>query len=505
MHHLNRCFHQKPLYQLNKLRSHGYVASMSTFGGNNSDKGEPLALAVVCVAQFVVVLDATIVTTALPAIRQALGFSDADLQWVFTVYALVFGALLIFGGRLADIAGRRRTFLIGLALFGVASAACALAWSPAALVAARILQGAGAALLSPAALAILTTITEPGEHRRRAVGWWTAVAASGGASGWVFGGLLSQYAGWRWIFAVNVPIVLAAMALALRVLPSGRQPAGGRRLDLGGALTATAGLALLVYGLTSAGERGLGQITSWLPLLLAAAVLVIFVRHEGRTADPLLPLELLRSGPVAGANLTAVAITGSTTPAMYLAVLYVQQTLGIPAGRASLLFPAVNLGVVAGSLQGARLITRLGARGTLVTGFGGIILGTIVLLLLPENGLPIIQLIGAFAVMGAGLGIASVASTQTGTEAADPAYRGVASGVLNSAAQVGTAVGVALLLPLAATIGLDTMTGYRIGFIGAGAIALAGGLASLLVPAARASTGGPPSALMSVRQQREQS
>jgi EmrB/QacA subfamily drug resistance transporter len=458
---------------------------MSAFGGNNPHKGTTLALAVVCVAQFVVVLDATIVTTALPAIRQALGFSDADLQWVFTAYALVFGALLIFGGRLADIAGRRRTFLLGLGLFGVASAGCALAWSPAALVAARVFQGAGAALLSPAALAILTTITEPGEHRRRAVGWWTAVAASGGASGWVFGGLLSEYAGWRWIFAVNVPIVLAAMAIAARVLPSGRQPAEGRRLDLGGALTATVGLALLVYGLTSAGERGLGQMTSWLSLLLAAAVLVIFIRHEGRTADPLLPLGLLRSRPVAGANLTALAITASTSPAMFLAVLYVQQTIGIPAGRASLLFPALNLGVIAGSLLGPRLITRLSARGTLVTGFVGIVIGTIVLLVLPEDGLPILQLLAAFAVMGVGLGIASVASTQTGTEAADPAYRGVASGVLNSAAQVGTAVGVALLLPLAAAIGLDTMTGYRFGFIGAGAIALAGALASLLVPAGR--------------------
>jgi MFS family permease len=458
---------------------------MSGFDGNKAHNVRP-ALAVVCVAQFVVVLDVTIVTTALPAIRQALGFSDADLQWVFTAYALVFGALLIFGGRVADIAGRRRTFLIGLGLFGVASAGCAVAWSPAALVVARVLQGAGAALLSPAALAILTTITEPGEHRRRAVGWWTAVAASGGASGWVFGGLLSQYAGWRWVFAVNVPILVAAMAIAFRVLPSDRQPGEGRRLDLGGALTATIGLALLVYGLTSAGERGLGRIATWLPVLLAAVALVIFVRHEGRTADPLLPLGLLRSRSVAGANLTAVAITAATSPAMFLAVLYVQQTLGIPPGPASLLFPAVNLGVIAGSLQGPRLLGRLGARRTLVTGFGGIVLGTVVLLLLPQHGLPVIQLVSAFGVMGAGLGIASVASTETGTEAAEPAYRGVASGVLNSAAQVGTAVGVALLLPLAATIGLGTMTGYRVGWIGAGVIAVAGALASLLVPAARA-------------------
>ncbi|MFL6047845.1 MAG: MFS transporter [Propionibacteriaceae bacterium] len=455
---------------------------MSSFGGNNSNDRQPLALAVVCVAQFVVVLDVTIVTTALPAIRQALGFSDAGLQWVFTGYALVFGALLIFGGRVADVAGRRRTFLIGLTVFALASVGCALAWSAEALVTARLVQGAGAALLSPAALALLTTLTEAGESRRRAVGWWTAVAASGGASGWVLGGLISEYVGWRWVFAVNVPIAVIALAIAAHVLPPDRQSAKTMRLDLGGALSATAGLALLVYGLASVGDRGLVQVASWLPLLLAAIAFVIFLRHEGRTADPLLPLGLLRSRPVAGANLTAVAITASTSPAMFLAVLYVQETLGVPAGRASLLFPAVNLGVIAGSLLGPRLLGSLGARRTLVTGFSGIAVGTIVLLLLPDHGLPAIQLLGAFGVMGAGLGAASVASTQTGTDAADPEYRGVVSGVLNSAAQVGTAVGVALLLPLAAAIGLDTMTGYRVGFVGAGAIALGGALAGLLVP-----------------------
>jgi EmrB/QacA subfamily drug resistance transporter len=489
---LNGCFHRNPLYQLHILRCAGYVASVSTFGGNNPDNERTLALAVVCVAQFVVVLDVTIVTTALPAIRQALGFSDAQLQWVFTAYALVFGGLLIFGGRVADLAGRRRTFLIGLALFAVASAGCALAWSPGALVAARVLQGAGAALLSPAALSLLTTFTEPGESRRRAVGWWTAVAATGGASGWVLGGLISESVGWRWVFAVNVPIAAVALVVAPRALQADCPARNASRLDLGGALTATAGLALLVYGLTSAGERGLDRIASWLPLLLAAIAFVIFVRHEGRAADPLLPLGLLRSRPVAGANLTAMAITASTSPAMYLAVLYVQQVLGIPAGRASLLFPGVNLGVIVGSLAGPRLLGRLRARRTLVTGFGGIAIGTMMLLLLPDDGLPAVQLLMAFGVMGVGLGLASVASTQTGTDAADSAYRGVASGVLNSAAQVGTAVGVAFLLPLAAAVGLNTMTGYRIGFIGAGAIAAAGILASLLVPAAAHSRSKSP-------------
>ena len=441
-------------------------------------------MATICVAQFVVVLDATIVTTALPTIRQALGFSDAELQWVFTAYVLVFGGLLIFGGRVADLAGRRRTFLIGLGLFAAASAGCALAWSPAALVGARVMQGAGAALLSPAALALLTTLTEPGEARRRAVGWWTAVAAGGGASGWVLGGLITEYAGWRWVFAINVPIGLAALVVGPLVLPADRKQAEHRRLDLGGALTAAAGLALLVYGLTSAGERGLDGLATWLPLVLAAVAFVIFVRHEGRTTDPLVPLGLLRSPPVAAANLTALAITASTTPAAYLSVLYIQDVLGVPAGRASLLFPAINLAVIVGSLAGPRLLGRLGARRTLLVGFSSIALGIALLVALPAGGRPVIQLLAAFVLMGAGLGTASVASTQTGTDAADPVYRGVTSGVLNSAAQVGTAVGVALLVPLATTSGWALMTGYRVGFLGAGVIALAGALSSFLVPAA---------------------
>jgi MFS family permease len=456
---------------------------MRLFGGNTALAARVWAMPVLCIAQFVVVLDATIVTSALPAIRRALGFSEPGLQWVFTAYALVFGGVLIFGGRVADLAGQRRTFLIGLGLFTAASAGCALAWSPAALVAARAFQGAGAALLSPAALALLTTLSEPGPARRRAVGWWTAVAAGGGASGWVLGGLITEYAGWRWVFAVNVPLGLAAGMIAPRVLPADQKWTRASGLDLGGALTATAGLALLVYGLTSAGERGLSRLSSWLPLFLAAVAFVIFVRHEGRTADPLVPLGLLRSRPVAGANLTALTVTASTTPAMYLSVLYVQDVLGVPVGRASLLFPAVNLAVIAGSLAGPRVLGRLGARRTALAGFTGIATGITMLITLPAGGLPVAQLISAFTLIGAGLGTASVASTQTGTDAANPAYRGVASGVLNSAAQVGTATGVALLVPLAAATASPVMTGYRIGFLGACAIALGGAISSSLLPA----------------------
>jgi MFS family permease len=247
-------------------------------------------------------------------------------------------------------------------------------------------------LLSPAALALLTTLTEPGEERRRAVGWWTAVAAGGGASGWVLGGLITEYAGWRWVFAVNAPIGLAALVMSLPLLPAGK---GGRatRLDLGGALTATAGLSLLVYGLTSGGERGLSRPASWLSLLLAAAAFVIFVHHERPDDRPLLPLGLLRSRPVAAANLTAAAHPAATSPAMYLCVLYVQQVLEVPTGRASLLFPALNLAVIAGSLTGPRLLRRLGARHTLLAGFVAMAGGITSLLALPAEGLPVAQLV----------------------------------------------------------------------------------------------------------------
>ena len=466
------------------LRGNGYVTSMSSFDGNNRYGAGPLAIAIVCITQFMVILDVTIVVITLPAIRDGLKFSDADLQWVFTAYTLVFGGLLICGGRVADVAGRRKTFLIGLGLFSAASAACALAWSPEVLVAVRVVQGVGAALLSPAALALLTTLSEPGKARRRAVGWWTAVAAAGGATGWVVGGLITEYAGWRWVFAVNVPIGVITLAIAVLLLPADEISNARRRLDLGGALTVTAGLALLVYGLTSAGDRGLTRVSSWLPLLLATAAFAIFVRHEGRTADPLLPLTMLRSLPVAGANLTALAITASSSPAMYLAVMYVQQVLSIPAGQASLLFPAVNLAAIAGALSGPPVLGRFGARRTLLAGFAAIAAGISLLVGLPAEGWPVLHLLAAFTLIGTGIGTASVASTQTGTDAADAAYRGVASGVLNSAAQVGTAVGVALLIPLAAAAG-PAMSGYRIGFLGAGVIALSGALSSFLIPAVR--------------------
>jgi len=463
-----------------------YVSAMATFGGNSGSERRGLGIAVVCVAQFVVVLDATIVATALPAIRAALGFSAADLQWVITGYSLVFGGFLIAGGRIADLIGPRVIFLLGLGVFVAASAACALAWSPATLIGGRLLQGLGSALLSPAALALLTALSDAGQARRRAIGWWTAAAATGGASGWILGGLLTQYLGWPFVFWVNLPIGIAAIAVTPRLLPAGARTRGAG-LDLVGAFAATAGLGLLVYGLASTGEWGPLATTSWVPIALAVGLLTALARRERRVRDPLVPPAFLRSRPIVAANLTALALTASTTPAMFLAILYVQQVLQFSPARASVLFPAFSLAVVSGSLSAPRLLRRVGARRTLVTGFLGIGAGALVLVALsPANA--VVQLLAAFTSMGVGLGVASVASTHTGTEAAEPDRQGVASGLLNSAAQIGTAIGLAVVTPLALSGGSASLDGYRIGFLASGAIVAFGTLASLLTPRRAATT-----------------
>jgi MFS family permease len=433
---------------------------MSSFTGNSR-----IGLAVVCTAQFVVVLDATIVTTALPAIRAGLGFTTLGLPWVVTAYTLVLGGLLIAGGRLADLLGPRRAFLLGLAVFGTASAGCALAWSPAALIAARAVQGMGAALLSPAGLALVAATAEAGPVRRRAIGWWTAAAAGGGASGWVLGGVLTEYLGWRAVFWVNVPVGLVALAAALAVLPAGVRRAV--RPDLTGALVATGALGLAVYGLT---------VREPASLLLAAGLSVALVLHLRRTANPLFPLHLVRSRTAAGANLSALALTATTSAAMYLAVLFVQR--GWPPAKASVLFPAFNLTVIGGSLAGPEMLRRIGARRTVLVGFAAIAAGAAVLVTLPADGVPVIRLLVAFALMGSGLGAASVASTHAGTEAAEPSYQGVAAGVLSSSAQIGTSFGLAIVAPAAVAGG----TGFRTGFATACALTLIGATAAALLP-----------------------
>jgi MFS family permease len=430
----------------------------------------------------VVVLDVTIVAIALPEIARELGFQPGDLSWVITAYTVVLAGLLILGGRAADLLGAARMFRVGLVAFSIASLACALAWSPAALICARIAQGVGAALLSPAALASLNELIERPGARRRALGWWTAAAAGGGASGWVLGGLITEIAGWRWIFAVNAPIGFAAVLISLRVLSPISRPRSSTRkshsFDLIGALLVTSGVALAALGLSAIAED-IGHWTGWLIAALSVVALTFFVWREARVSDPLLPSSLITRPGVVGGNLTAAALTASTTPAMLTVILYVQDTLGLSPARGSLLFPAFNFAVIGGSLLGPRGLSRFGTRRMLLGGFSAVVGGITLLFALPDRGLPILTLVIAFAAMGLGLGAASVASTTAGTADVPGGEQGVAAGLLNSTAQLGTALGLAVTSPLVASAA--PMVGYRWGFFAAVIIGLAGALASLTV------------------------
>jgi MFS family permease len=450
--------------------------------GNTSRTLPTGGLAVLCVAQFVVVLDVTIVAIALPAISRELGFQPAQLSWVITAYTVVLAGLLILGGRAADLLGATRMFRVGLLGFSVASLGCALAWSPAVLICARVAQGIGAAALSPAALAALNQLIESPGARRRALGWWTAAAAGGGASGWVLGGLITEFAGWRWIFAVNVPIGLAAALISLRVLsPISRPPSDEehiRQLDLLGALLVTAGVALVALGLSMIAED-VGHWPGWLVVAFASVALTLFLWHEARIARPLIPGSLITRPGVVGGNLTAAALTASTTPAVLTVILYVQDTLRLPPGRGSLLFPAFNLAVIGGSLLGPLALNRIGVRAMLLSGFGAVTAAITLLLTLPGQGLPVLTLSVSFAVMGLGLGAASVASTTAGTAEVPDGEQGVAAGLLNSTAQLGTALGLAVTSPLVASAA--AMDGYRLGFVAAAIIGLAGAISSLTV------------------------
>ena len=447
------------------------------------------ALALLCVAQFVDVLDVNAVIVALHSIGEDLGFSRAGLQWVVSAYVLFFAGFLLLSGRVADLWGRRRTFVAGLALFTGASLCCGFSVSPAMLVASRALQGLGAAITAPAALSIITTIFEEGPERDRAVAAWTAVAAGGGAAGLLLGGLITDSLGWAWIFFVNVPVGVAGISLSYVLLPESRDPSASRGLDLLGAGTVTAGLLLLVLGLTRIEEAGLGSPSTLATLCLAAVSLGAFVFVERRAADPLVPLGLFRLRGLVGAALVAFALTAATAPVGVLVTLYLQSTLGYSASFAGLAGLPLSLCVIAGSVLGGRLAGRVGGRATMALGLAAVAASALVTAGIAAEGGVGYVLAGA-ALSGLGLGCASVAATARGTSAVERGDRGFASGLMNTSAQVGTALGLAALISLAAarTAALSGGTGagdealvagYRLAFLVAAGVASLGVVAAL--------------------------
>jgi EmrB/QacA subfamily drug resistance transporter len=414
------------------------------------------ALALVVVAQFMVILDVAIVNVALPEIGADLGFSQQNLQWVITAYAIFFGGMLLLGGRLADVLGRRRIFVSGAALFTVSSLLAGLAWSDEALIAFRALQGLGGALLAPAGLSILTTTFREGRERNLALGIWGAASGSGAAVGVLLGGLLTTYLSWSWNFFINVPVGAAVIALTPWFLLESRGNAlARRRFDFAGAASVTSGLMLLVYALTKATEDGWTSGTT-IGLLSASAVLIVgFVVIELRSRIPLLPLGIFRLRTLTAANLIMVAVASIAFSWFFLQTLYLQRVLDYSAIQAGIAFAPIAVTIAVLSNVAQTLVTRLGIRSVLTA---GLLLTAVSLALLaraPVEGHYFWDLFPAFLLGGFGLSLTFVPVTIAGLTGVGPGDAGVASGLINTSRQIGGAVGLAAASTIATTLTND--------------------------------------------------
>ena len=416
------------------------------FRNSTDNSRSALILATVAVVQFLVSLDLSVVNVGLPQIAAGLGFSAAGVTWVIDAYALTFGGLLLLGGKAADRFGRKRVLLIGLAVFGLASLAGGLAQDPSGLVAARAVQGIGAALLAPAALALLTATFPTGKARVRAFGIWSATNAAGGAFGVLIGGLLTEYAGWRWVMFVNVPMAAAALALAGRAVPAERPSASGGRLDLLGAVLGTAGMTLLVFGVVRTDQYAWTSATTVTTLAIAAALLVAFVYVELTSAgEPLLRLGLLANRSVAGANAYNLLVGAAMASSFYFMSLYLQRVLRVGPALTGVEFLPFALGVIAGSVLAIKLGYRLAPR-TLMAG-GGLLTaaGFAWFGLISPDGSFAVDVLGPSIVASVGFGLCLGPVVSTATIGVAPHEAGTASGLLSSSRQIGASLGLAAL------------------------------------------------------------
>ena len=418
-----------------------------TAASPGSRKG--LALALLALTQFVIVLDASIVNVALPSIGRALDFNQDDLSWVVNAYTLTFGGFLLLGGRLADLLGRRRVFIGGLILFSLASLAGGLAQSDVWLIAARGVQGLGAAIISPAALSLVTTMFAEGAERNRALGVWGAVAGSGGAAGVLLGGILTQYAGWEWVLFVNVPIGLAAAFVSPRLLPESRDTESDRVFDVAGATTVTAGLALFVYALVDANNAGWGSTQTIGLIAISVALLGAFVVIESRTSNPLMPFSIFRLRTLRGADVVGLLIGMSLFGVFFFLSLYMQQVLGYDALKTGFAYLPLALNIIVSAGVASQLVTRIGFKPTLIAGMLLVAGGLIWFAQVSATGGYVSDVLFPSIILAWGLGLAFVPVTIAAVTGTRPDEAGLASGLINTAQQVGGALGLAILAAVA--------------------------------------------------------
>jgi EmrB/QacA subfamily drug resistance transporter len=454
-----------------------------------SNRRKWLALALLSTVQFMVVLDIAVVNVALPSIKVDLGFSQEDLQWVISAYALVFGGFLLLGGRAADVLGRRRIFLGGLIVFTLASLFAGLAWSEASLIGARALQGLGAAIISPAALSILSTTFKEGRERNIALGVWGAVGGFGAAAGVLLGGVLTDALSWEWIFFVNVPVGAAAFALTPLLLTESRD-AGVRTFDIPGAVLVTTGLSSLVYAITQAGRDGWLAGTTVGFFVASFVLLAAFIVWEQRHPEPLMRLGIFRIKTLTGANVAGF-IMGTALFSMFLMLtLYMQQVLGYSPMKTGVAYLAVAGTAIVWSAVAAQLVTRVGVKPVLVAGMTTLTAGLVYFTQVSVGGSYVTDLLPGFLLIGFGIGFSFVPISIAALAGVESAEAGLASGLINTSQQIGGALGIAALSTIATSRTADAVAsgtapqsalvdGFTAAFV-VGAIIAGAGIAAAL-------------------------
>src|SRR4051795_9895677 len=450
-------------------------------------------LAVVAVAQFMVILDSTVVNVALPTVQRALGFSEQSLSWILNAYTLMFGGFLLLGGRAADRLGRRRLVVAGIALFSGASLICGLSQSEGMLLVARGAQGLGGAMVSPAALSIILTTFAEGTERNRALGIWGAIAGAGGAVGVLLGGVIVQAISWRWVFFINVPIGACVLALTARIVPESRSEAAAKRgYDLGGAVAITLGMIALVFTLIKADSWGWGSGKTIAGFAIAALLIAAFVTIEQRHPDPLVPLRIFSNRSLAASDVTMLLVAAGLFGMFFFCTLYLQQVLGFSALKTGLSYLPFSLTLIAASAGASRVVDRFGPKPVLVTGLLITTAGFLVLTRASGHGDYGSHVLPALVIIGIGLGMSFVPITIAATTGVAPEDSGLASGLLNTTQQVGGSLGLAILSTVSTTRVADALHsgtpalaalthGFKGAFTVAAVICAAGALLALVL------------------------
>ncbi|HEY6652661.1 MAG TPA: MFS transporter [Solirubrobacterales bacterium] len=451
------------------------------------------ALILLCVAQFIVVLDASIVNVALPSIGKGLNFSEENLPWIVNAYVIAFGGFLLLGGRAADLLGRRRVFMTGLAVVGIASLAAGFAATQGQLIAARAAQGLGAAIVSPSALSIVTMLFKDGAERNKALGAWGAVAGSAGAAGVLLGGILTDGLGWEWVLWVNVPVAAIALAFTPGLIPESRSESATRHYDAAGAVTITAGLSLLAYSLLDASSSGWGSTKIVSLLALSVALIGAFVAIEMRSKAPLVPFRIFRLRTLTGANVVGLLLGASLFSMFYFISLYMQQVLGYSAIHAGLSYLPLAVTIIVAAGLGGQLVTRFGFKPILAAGMLFVSAGLLWFSQVSVGGGFLTDIVGASLLAAIGLGFGFVTSTIAAVSGVEEREQGLASGLINTSQQIGGALGLAVLSTIATSRTDDVMAagnstlpnalneGFQSAFLGGAVIALLGFAATLIL------------------------